>query len=101
MLLSLVIYLSLHSSSEQSHGPNALVLSLSCAGAVLLILVVAFVIFKYRQLKRSGESLPFLVSQEISATLRQRRYLEHAIVSAGMSCSHTERWAEKGPCCSH
>ncbi|XP_040472943.1 polymeric immunoglobulin receptor-like [Falco naumanni] len=40
-------------SSEQSHGPSALVLSLSCAGAVLLILVVAFVIFKYRQLKRS------------------------------------------------
>ncbi|NXK07768.1 PIGR protein, partial [Herpetotheres cachinnans] len=40
-------------SSEQSHGPNALVLSVSCAGAALLILVIAFVVFKYRQLKRS------------------------------------------------
>ncbi|NXJ40038.1 PIGR protein, partial [Ciconia maguari] len=40
-------------SSGQSHGPNTLVLSLSCVGAVLLILVTAFAVFKYRQLKRS------------------------------------------------
>ncbi|NXW57511.1 PIGR protein, partial [Eurystomus gularis] len=40
-------------SSDQSHGPNALALGLSVAGAVLLILVTAFAIFKYRQLKRS------------------------------------------------
>ncbi|XP_074971667.1 polymeric immunoglobulin receptor-like [Phalacrocorax aristotelis] len=40
-------------SSDQSHGPNATVLTLSLLGAVLLILVTAFAIFKYRQLKRS------------------------------------------------
>ncbi|XP_050767474.1 polymeric immunoglobulin receptor [Gymnogyps californianus] len=40
-------------SSKQSHGINALSVSLSLVGAVLLILVIAFVIFKYRQLKRS------------------------------------------------
>ncbi|NWI32378.1 PIGR protein, partial [Sula dactylatra] len=40
-------------SSDQSHGPNTTVLSLSVLGAVLLILVTAFAVFKYRQLKRS------------------------------------------------
>ncbi|NXS60384.1 PIGR protein, partial [Brachypteracias leptosomus] len=39
-------------SSDQSHGPNALALGLSVAGAVLLVLVTAFAVFKYRQLKR-------------------------------------------------
>ncbi|NWI71940.1 PIGR protein, partial [Todus mexicanus] len=45
--------LSLCSSSDQSHGPNGLVLGLSVAGAALLILATAFAVFKYRQLKRS------------------------------------------------
>ncbi|KFV49606.1 Polymeric immunoglobulin receptor, partial [Gavia stellata] len=40
-------------SSDQSHGPNTLALVLGPVGAVLLILVTAFAIFKYRQLKRS------------------------------------------------
>ncbi|NXS95387.1 PIGR protein, partial [Jacana jacana] len=40
-------------SSEESHGPNILVLILSPLGAVLLILVAVFAVFKYRQLKRS------------------------------------------------
>ncbi|NXF44610.1 PIGR protein, partial [Oceanites oceanicus] len=40
-------------SSDQSHGPNTLVLALSPIGAVLLIVVTAFAVFKYRQLKRS------------------------------------------------
>ncbi|NXV17929.1 PIGR protein, partial [Cepphus grylle] len=40
-------------SSDPSHGPNKLVLILSPIGAVLLILVAAFAVFKYRQLKRS------------------------------------------------
>ncbi|NXW01768.1 PIGR protein, partial [Fregetta grallaria] len=40
-------------SSDQSHGPNTLVLALSPIGAVLLIVVTAFAIFKYRQLKRA------------------------------------------------
>ncbi|NXP02236.1 PIGR protein, partial [Thinocorus orbignyianus] len=44
---------SLHSSSDESHGPSKLVLILSPIGAVLLILVAAFAVFKYWQLKRS------------------------------------------------
>nr|XP_009940289.1 PREDICTED: polymeric immunoglobulin receptor-like [Opisthocomus hoazin] len=40
-------------SSDQSRGPSTLVTTLSSAGAVLLILVTAFTVFKYRQLKRS------------------------------------------------
>ncbi|KFQ76976.1 Polymeric immunoglobulin receptor, partial [Phaethon lepturus] len=40
-------------SSDQSHGPSILVLVLGPVGAVLLILVTAFAVFKYRQLKRS------------------------------------------------
>ncbi|NXG83063.1 PIGR protein, partial [Stercorarius parasiticus] len=40
-------------SSDPSHGPSKLVLILSPIGAALLILVAAFAIFKYRQLKRS------------------------------------------------
>ncbi|XP_054251813.1 polymeric immunoglobulin receptor-like [Indicator indicator] len=40
-------------SPAQSQGPNTLVLSLSLTGAVLLVLVTAFAVFKYRQLKRS------------------------------------------------
>ncbi|XP_054037555.1 polymeric immunoglobulin receptor-like [Rissa tridactyla] len=40
-------------SSDPSHGPNKLVLILSPIGAVLLVLVVAFAVFKYRQIKRS------------------------------------------------
>ncbi|NXV94280.1 PIGR protein, partial [Calonectris borealis] len=40
-------------SSDQSHGPNTLVLVLGPVGAVLLIVVTAFAVFKYRQLKRS------------------------------------------------
>ncbi|NXX39883.1 PIGR protein, partial [Tricholaema leucomelas] len=40
-------------SSDQSQGSSTLVLSLSLTGAVLLVLVTAFAIFKYRQLKRS------------------------------------------------
>ncbi|XP_054032397.1 polymeric immunoglobulin receptor [Dryobates pubescens] len=40
-------------SPAQSQGPNTLVLSLSLAGAVLLVLVTAFAVFRYRQLKRS------------------------------------------------
>ncbi|NXA24710.1 PIGR protein, partial [Ibidorhyncha struthersii] len=40
-------------SSDESHGPNTLVLILSPIGAALLVLVAAFAIFKYRQLKRS------------------------------------------------
>ena len=51
---------------------------------MLLILVTAFTVFKYRQLKRSGESLPFLFSQ-MSAMLRQTRYLVQAPISAGLS----------------
>ncbi|NXV39826.1 PIGR protein, partial [Rissa tridactyla] len=39
--------------SDPSHGPNKLVLILSPIGAVLLVLVVAFAVFKYRQIKRS------------------------------------------------
>lgn len=82
-----MIYLSFHSSSDQSHGPNVLLLVLGPVGAVLLIVATAFAVFKYRQLKRSGESRPFLVSQETSAILRQRRYLSHAAICAGLSCS--------------
>ncbi|NXX86747.1 PIGR protein, partial [Urocolius indicus] len=48
-----VTSLSFHCSSDQSQGPSALVLGSSVAGAVLLILVTAFAVFKYRQLKRS------------------------------------------------
>ncbi|NXD77733.1 PIGR protein, partial [Halcyon senegalensis] len=40
-------------SSDQSHGPNALIIGLSIAGAALLILATAFAVFKYKQLKRS------------------------------------------------
>ncbi|NXG48157.1 PIGR protein, partial [Psilopogon haemacephalus] len=40
-------------SPDQSQGSTTLVLSLSLAGAVLLVLVTAFAVFKYRQLKRS------------------------------------------------
>ncbi|XP_008936085.1 PREDICTED: polymeric immunoglobulin receptor [Merops nubicus] len=40
-------------SSDPSHGPSGLVLGLSISGAVLLILVTAFAVFKYRQLKTS------------------------------------------------
>ncbi|NWU47895.1 PIGR protein, partial [Dromas ardeola] len=40
-------------SSDPSHGPNKLVLILSPVGVVLLVLVAAFAVFKYRQLKRS------------------------------------------------
>ncbi|NWH48515.1 PIGR protein, partial [Fregata magnificens] len=40
-------------SSNQSHGPNVLALSLGIVGAVLLILATAFAVFKYRRLKRS------------------------------------------------
>ncbi|NXH74594.1 PIGR protein, partial [Hydrobates tethys] len=39
--------------SDQSHGPSTLVLVLVPVGAVFLILVTAFAVFKYRQLKRS------------------------------------------------
>ncbi|NXY71294.1 PIGR protein, partial [Glareola pratincola] len=40
-------------SSDPSHGPNKLILILGPIGAALLILVAAFAVFKYRQLKRS------------------------------------------------
>ncbi|KAF1507131.1 Polymeric immunoglobulin receptor, partial [Megadyptes antipodes antipodes] len=40
-------------SSDQSHGPNVLLLVLGPVGAVLLIVATAFAVFKYRQLKRS------------------------------------------------
>ncbi|XP_009488345.1 polymeric immunoglobulin receptor-like [Pelecanus crispus] len=40
-------------SSDQSHGPDVLALVLGPLGAVLLILMTAFAVFKYRQLKRS------------------------------------------------
>ncbi|KAF1588155.1 Polymeric immunoglobulin receptor, partial [Eudyptes moseleyi] len=40
-------------SSDQSHGPNILLLVLGPVGAVLLIVATAFAVFKYRQLKRS------------------------------------------------
>ncbi|KAF1461106.1 Polymeric immunoglobulin receptor, partial [Pygoscelis antarcticus] len=40
-------------SSDQSHGPNVLLLVLGPVGAVLLIVATAFAAFKYRQLKRS------------------------------------------------
>ncbi|NWW49036.1 PIGR protein, partial [Pedionomus torquatus] len=40
-------------SSDESHGPNRLVLILSPIGAVLLILVAVFAVFKYWQMKRS------------------------------------------------
>ncbi|NXF30115.1 PIGR protein, partial [Nyctibius bracteatus] len=40
-------------SSDQSHGPNTLAMVLGPVGAMLLILVTAFAVFKYRQLKRS------------------------------------------------
>ncbi|NXF93542.1 PIGR protein, partial [Eubucco bourcierii] len=40
-------------SPGQSQGSSTLVLSLSLTGGVLLVLVTAFAIFKYRQLKRS------------------------------------------------
>ncbi|XP_009325701.1 PREDICTED: polymeric immunoglobulin receptor [Pygoscelis adeliae] len=39
--------------SDQSHGPNVLLLVLGPVGAVLLIVATAFAAFKYRQLKRS------------------------------------------------
>ncbi|NXT83465.1 PIGR protein, partial [Zapornia atra] len=41
------------SESSQSHGSNTLVLPLTLTCAVVLVLVTAFAIFKYRQLKRS------------------------------------------------
>ncbi|NXY88805.1 PIGR protein, partial [Alcedo cyanopectus] len=40
-------------SSGESHGPHTLTISLSIVGGVLLVLATAFVVFKYRQLKRS------------------------------------------------
>ncbi|NWX43297.1 PIGR protein, partial [Steatornis caripensis] len=40
-------------SSDQGHGHNTLAFVLSAVGAVLLILGVAFAVFKYRQMKRS------------------------------------------------
>ncbi|XP_019325863.1 PREDICTED: polymeric immunoglobulin receptor [Aptenodytes forsteri] len=40
-------------SSDQSHGPNVLLLVLGPVGAVLLVVATAFAVFKYRQLKRS------------------------------------------------
>uniref|UniRef100_A0A8C0IBQ8 Ig-like domain-containing protein n=1 Tax=Bubo bubo TaxID=30461 RepID=A0A8C0IBQ8_BUBBB len=49
----LVTYLSPHSSSDKSHGSSTLTLALSLAGAALLVLVTAFAVYKYRQLKRS------------------------------------------------
>ncbi|NXL30846.1 PIGR protein, partial [Glaucidium brasilianum] len=40
-------------SSDQSHGSSTLTLALSLTGAALLVLVTAFAVYKYRQLKRS------------------------------------------------
>ncbi|NWW93638.1 PIGR protein, partial [Rhynochetos jubatus] len=40
-------------SSDQSQGPNTLLLVLGPVGAVLLILATAFAVFKYRRMKRS------------------------------------------------
>ncbi|XP_074781726.1 polymeric immunoglobulin receptor [Athene noctua] len=40
-------------SSDQSRGSSTLTLALSLTGAALLVLVTAFAVYKYRQLKRS------------------------------------------------
>ncbi|NXI35391.1 PIGR protein, partial [Galbula dea] len=40
-------------SSDQSHGPNSLVLGVGIGGAVLVVLGTAFAVFKYKKLKRS------------------------------------------------
>ncbi|RLV86637.1 hypothetical protein DV515_00015852 [Chloebia gouldiae] len=45
-------------SSDESHGSNTLALVLGPLAGLILIAVTAFAIVKYRQLKRSGESLP-------------------------------------------
>ncbi|KFO78365.1 Polymeric immunoglobulin receptor, partial [Cuculus canorus] len=49
---SSVLYLSLHSSSGQTHS-ETMVQVLVPVGAAILIVATAFAIFKYRQLKRS------------------------------------------------
>ncbi|KFP89831.1 Polymeric immunoglobulin receptor, partial [Apaloderma vittatum] len=40
-------------SSDQSHGPSKITLIMAPVAAVFLVLVTAFAVFKYRQLKRS------------------------------------------------
>ncbi|NXJ74331.1 PIGR protein, partial [Trogon melanurus] len=40
-------------SSDQSHGPSKITLIMAPVAAVFLVLVTAFAIFKYRQMKRS------------------------------------------------
>ncbi|NXU50425.1 PIGR protein, partial [Turnix velox] len=45
--------LSISTSSEESHRPNTLLLVLGPVGAALLVLVAAFAVFKFRQLRRS------------------------------------------------
>ncbi|NXL56172.1 PIGR protein, partial [Chordeiles acutipennis] len=40
-------------SSKQSNSPNTTAVALGCVGAVVLVLMTAFAIFKYRHLKRS------------------------------------------------
>lgn len=87
---SLVIHLSLHCSSEQSSGSNALTVALASSGAAVVVLGAAFAVFKYRQLKRSGEPLPFPVPWDIwdvAPAFRQRQQRLLAAVPACWGCS--------------
>uniref|UniRef100_A0A8C6Z544 Polymeric immunoglobulin receptor n=1 Tax=Nothoprocta perdicaria TaxID=30464 RepID=A0A8C6Z544_NOTPE len=45
-------------SPSCSAGPSSLVLALVSVGGVFLILATVFAVYKYRQMKRSGESVP-------------------------------------------
>lgn len=57
--------LSLCSSPAESRGSNTLALVLGPLAGLILIVVTAFAIVKYRQLKRSGESLPLWAPKKL------------------------------------
>lgn len=84
---SLVIHLSFHCSSEQSSGSNVLTVALASSGAAVVVLGAAFAVFKYWQLKRSGEPLPFPVSWDVAPAFRKRQQRLLAAVPAGWGCS--------------